>query len=323
MNAFTVDVESWFNILDLPNGPDPSTWSRLEDRDTEHTIRLLNLLDRQGVLATCFISGWTAEHRPGLLEDIVWRGHEIACHGYGHQLLYGMTPEEFREDLERARAVIRRCYSGPIDGYRAPGFSLTEATPWAFEVIADAGFRYDSSVFPAQRGHGGLPGARCLPHVIKLPDGRRLREFPISTTTILGRRTAYVGGGYLRLFPYELIRRWVRQANEAGEPVIVYIHPRDIDPDQPRLPMPLMRRFKSYVNLGTTFSKLERLLQDFAWGPAHEVLNHALSNTMRPAWDRPAIAEGARGTLHANHQRLRSPTQLHEDRPAHAGLQGL
>ncbi len=276
VNAFTIDVEGWFNILDLPRGPVQEQWADFEDRDTTHTLRLLDLLERHGVRATCFVLGWTVEHRPGLLEQIVRRGHEIACHGYAHQLLYQIGPDRFRADLERAISVIAGVCETPLRGYRVPGFSLIDRTPWAFEILADAGFDYDSSLFPGARGHGGMPGAPRLPHFIDLPDGRRVREFPISTIRLFGQPTAYVGGGYLRLFPYRLIRRWVRRANAAGEPVILYIHPRDIDPDQPRLPMPLKRRFKCYVNLRTTMGKLEGLLTDFQWGTTIDVLDRVL-----------------------------------------------
>lgn len=324
INAFTIDVESWFNILDLPRGPRREDWPRFEDRDTAPMHRLLDLLARHGIRATCFVSGWTAQHRPGLLYEIVQAGHEIGCHGYGHSLLYRMTPKQFRQDLERAKDVIGSVHGGPVRGYRTPGFSLTHRTPWAFEVIADAGFEYDSSVFAAARGHGGMPGARRLPHFIGLPDGRKLREFPISTVRLFGRPTAYVGGGYLRFFPYGLIRRWMRQANAAGEPVILYVHPRDIDPDQPRLPMSLKRRFKCYANLSTTFGKLERLLTDFQWSAAHDVLDCVLP---WPKLPRNALAYddglNRRGNPYEDHQRLRRPAQLHEDRPVDAGLPRL
>ena len=282
INAFTIDVENWFNILDVPRAPGPRQWDELEDRETVPTRRLLDLLDRHGVRATCFVLGWTAEHRPGLLEEIVRRGHEVACHGYAHRLLYDMTPDEFRDDLERAKTILARYSDAPLRGYRVPGFSLTDRTPWAFGVLADAGFDYDSSVFPGPRGHGGMPSAPRLPHFVELPDGRRLREFPISMVRLLGQPTAYVGGGYLRLFPYPLLRRWVRRANAAGEPVILYVHPRDTDPDQPRLTMPLKRRFKSYVNLHTTMDKLERLLTDFRWGTAASVLDRVLPASNPP-----------------------------------------
>ncbi|MBN1341606.1 MAG: polysaccharide deacetylase family protein [Phycisphaerae bacterium] len=324
INAFTIDVESWFNILDIPSGPARSEWPRLEDRDSAPMRRLLDLLDRHGVRATCFVSGWTAQHRPGLLDEIVRRGHEVACHGYAHRLIYTMTPDRFREDLELAKTVIARVCDKPPLGYRAPGFSLTGRTPWAFRVIADAGFQYDSSVFPAPRGHGGIPGAARLPYFIEMPGNRYLREFPISVTKLLSSRTAYVGGGYLRLFPYRMIRRWMRRAHAAGEPVILYVHPRDIDPDQPRIPMPLKRRLKSYINLHTTLGKLDRLLTDFHWAPAVDVLDRVLPWSSAPRRF-PTLQENA--TLgverHEGDQRLRRATQLHEDRAAHEGLQGL
>lgn len=285
INAFTIDVEGWFNILDIPGGPKMKDWPDLEDRDTPHTRILLDLLDRHGVKATCFVLGWTAENRPGLLEEIVKRGHEIASHGYAHQLLYESSADRFRDELEQSKAIITKICGAPPLGYRLPGFSLTEKTPWAFEALADAGFEYDSSLFPGQRSHGGMPSAPRLPHFIDLPNGRRLREFPISVVRILGRNVGYSGGGYLRFFPYRLIRRWLRQANAAGEPVMLYIHPRDIDVDQPRLPMPPYRRFKCYVNLHTALAKLDRLLTDFEWAPSRDVLDEVLPRS-EPANDR-------------------------------------
>ncbi len=282
VNTFTIDVEGWYNILDLAQGPRREDWGRYEDRESHHTLRLLDLLDRHGVKATCFVLGWTAEHRPKLIKEIAARGHEIACHGYGHDLLYRLTPDRFLQDLQQARAAIGASCGEPIRGYRVPGFSLTEQTPWAWEALADEGFDYDSSVFPGSRGHGGMPSAPRLPHIVELADGRRLREFPISMVRLLGQPTAYAGGGYLRLFPYALIRRWIRRANQAGEPVVVYIHPRDIDPDQPRLPMPLHRRFKSYVNLHTAMGKLDRLLRDFSWEPMVRVLDRILPTDRSP-----------------------------------------
>ncbi|MBN1341607.1 MAG: DUF3473 domain-containing protein [Phycisphaerae bacterium] len=283
INAFTIDVEGWFNMLDIPGGPGREDWQRLEDRDTAQTLRMLDLVERYGARATCFMLGWTVDHRPGLLRDIARRGHEIASHGYGHDLLYEMTPQQFRDDLQRSKEVIHRECGTLPRGYRVPGFSLTESTPWAFQVLADAGFDYDSSLFPSTRGHGGMPSALRLPHYVDLPDGKRIREFPISVTHVFGRRIAYAGGGYLRFFPYRLVRRWLRRANEAGEPVILYIHPHDADVGRPRLRMPLKRRFKCYYNLHTTMGKLERLLQDFRWGTAYDVLNRALPAAAPPA----------------------------------------
>jgi len=157
-------------------------------------------------------------------------------------------------------------------GYRAPGFSISEDALWALEILADFGIRFDSSIFPTRRAHGGFPGANPLPHRITLPSGTSLMEFPISVTSLMGRRLAYCGGGYLRLFPYSFIRSQIAAANARGESVMLYIHPRDIDPDQPRLRMPPHRRFRSYVNLHTTYEKLRRLLGDFPFGTASEAL---------------------------------------------------
>ena len=181
-------------------------------------------------------------------------------------------PNSARADLERAIAVIEKVVGTRPVGYRAPGFSISEDTLWALEILADAGLRFDSSIFPAKRAHGSSPGARTVPHEVRFADGGSLIEFPISVTTLAGRRIGYCGGGYLRLFPYWFIKARIAAANARGEPVVVYVHPRDIDPDQPRLEMPLARRFRSYVNLHTAAGKLRRLLSDFRFGSVSEAL---------------------------------------------------
>jgi polysaccharide deacetylase family protein (PEP-CTERM system associated) len=272
LNAFSIDVEEWFHILDLENAPSPGRWSELEARIERNTERLLGVLDEAGVRCTCFVLGWVVEHHPELVRRIAAAGHEIASHGYGHERVDRLGPEGFRRDVERALVATQDLLGVRPVGYRAPGFSITERTPWAFEVLADLGLRFDSSIFPAAHGHGGIAAAERLPHRLSLPQGKELLEFPISVTTLLGRRTGYCGGGYLRLFPYPFVRSRILAANRRCEPVIVYVHPRDLDSQQPRIAMPARRRFKSYVNLRTTESKLRRLVRDFRFAPVSEAL---------------------------------------------------
>jgi polysaccharide deacetylase family protein (PEP-CTERM system associated) len=224
--------------------------------------RLLDVFDEHGVRVTCFVLGWVAERFPHLVKDAVSRGHEIASHGYGHRLVYECTEREFRDDIAKAKEILEQVSGRSVIGYRSPGFSCTEEVPWFFEALAETGHRYDSSVFPAPRGHGGIATSQLGPHTIAV-NGARLIEFPISVAQVLGRRLCLFGGGYLRLFPYGLIRRMARQVLGEGRPVVFYIHPREIDPDHPRLPMPAARRFKSYVNLRTTEPKVRRILHDF------------------------------------------------------------
>lgn len=261
VNILSVDVEDWFHILELESTPDVSRWSSLESRVERNFHVLLDTFGQADVKVTCFFLGWVAERFPHLVREAANRGHEVASHGQAHQLIYTQTRAEFAADIRRAKHVLEDITGQYVEGYRAPGFSITTATPWAFEELSAAGFRYDSSVFPAARGHGGIENAELRPHLVKTETGR-LIEFPISVAPILSRRMCFFGGGYLRLFPYPLIHRMTRAVNDDGRPVIYYVHPREVDPSHPRLPMGLVRRFKSYVNLHSTLPKLKRLLKD-------------------------------------------------------------
>lgn len=271
-NVFSIDVEDWFHILDIDRAYPMREWDRLESRVERNTDRLLTLLDRFGVRCTCFVLGWIAERHPALVRCICDAGHEIASHGHGHRLVYEQDPESLCQDLKQSISALRNAAGCTPGGYRAPGFSISSDTEWAFDVIAEAGFWYDSSVFPTNRAHGGMISAASHIHERKLSNGRSLLELPISTTRFMGHDLAYCGGGYLRAFPYRFIASRIRAANAAGEPVVVYIHPRDIDPDQPRLDMPLKRRLKSYLNLDTTLDKLTCLLSEFSFTTASDVL---------------------------------------------------
>ena len=272
-NVISVDLEDWFHILDLDSGYGPEEWSHLPSRVERNSERLLDLFDRHSVRATWFTLGWVADRFPGLLKRIVERGHEVASHGFHHQLVYEQTPVQFQNDITASIAAIESACGIRPTAYRAPGFSVTQQALWAFETLGALGITVDSSVFPAPRGHGGLPSAPSFPFRIVLPDGSEILEFPITTTTLFGRRLAYCGGGYLRLFPTNWVARRIGAANRCGQPVIVYIHPRDIDPKQPRMSMSPTRRFKSYVGLSTCISKLDTLLRQFPFGTLADALS--------------------------------------------------
>ena len=261
---FSVDVEDWFHILDLAAGPGIEEWERLPSRVDANFRRMLDLFDQHGARVTCFFLGWIAERHPDLVKEAARRGHEVASHGYAHQLVYQQSPEQFLEDVRRAKGIIEEAAGTEVLGYRSPGFSCTADTPWFFDKLEVAGYLYDSSVFPARRGHGGMEDARLEPHVV---DSHRLVEFPITVTPAAGRNLCFFGGGYLRLFPYRLVRSMARRVLDDDRPVIFYIHPREIDPSHPRLDMPAVRRFKSYVNLRTTEPKIHGVLKDFAVTP--------------------------------------------------------
>jgi polysaccharide deacetylase family protein (PEP-CTERM system associated) len=258
----SVDVEDWYHILDIPSAPQLETWHTLPARIEKNFLRLLDLFEAHGARATCFFLGWVGEHFPHLVREAARRGHEIASHGYAHRLVYQMTRDEFWADALKARKILEDAGGAPVAGYRSAGFSVTEKTLWFFEALTAAGYRYDSSVFPAPRGHGGMRNARRGPYRIE-ENGARLVEFPISVADLAGRPMCFFGGGYLRLFPYPVIRRMARRVLAEGRPVVYYVHPREIDPAHPRLPMSLTRRFKSYVNLASTERKLGRILEEF------------------------------------------------------------
>lgn len=268
---FSVDVEDWFHILDIPGAPAMSEWGTMPSRVEGNFMRLLQILDEHQARATCFVLGWIAERFPGIVKEAAARGHEIASHGYSHRLAYEMTRAEFREDAAKAKALLEDLVGQAVIGYRSAGFSVTEKTPWFFDALMETGHRYDSSVFPAPRGHGGMKTARVAPHVVDLESGRII-EFPITVKSVLGKPVCFFGGGYLRLFPYCVIRKMARSVLKEGRPVVFYVHPRDIDPDQPRLAMGLKRRFKSYVNLSTTAPKINRILDDFDVGTFAEFI---------------------------------------------------
>lgn len=261
-SVVTVDVEDWFHILDVPGAPAAGDWERLPSRVEHNFSRLLDLLSEGRAQATCFFLGWVAERHPHLVREAAGRGHEIASHGYLHRLVYRQGREGFREDAARSRKVLEDITGKAVRGYRSAGFSLTAEVPWFFDELVGAGYCYDSSLFPALRGHGGIAGSNPAPHWVRCENGEIL-EFPITVARVLGRPMCFFGGGYLRLFPYALVRAMGRRVLREGRPVVFYVHPREIDPGHPRMAMNPLRRFKSYVNLGTTEGKISAILRDF------------------------------------------------------------
>ena len=267
-NVFSIDVEDWFHLLDSEQAPAYSRWNELESRVRPNTERLLQSLADRNIKCTFFILGWVAKQHPELVGEIAAAGHEIASHGFRHTLIYTQTPDEFRDDLRRANDAIHAAAGVVPTGFRAPGFSIIPKNVWAFDVVREEGFIYDSSVFPAIRSHGGLPGNEPRPSV--LPNG--LYEFPVSTTEIGSVRCGYLGGGYLRLIPKSLLFRWAKQQLAGGDPLILYLHPRDIDIAQPRMKLPLHRYFRTYVGLNGCMEKVEALLDEFEWTSFSEYL---------------------------------------------------
>ena len=274
-SVFSVDVEDWFHILDIPGGPPLAEWDSLPSLVEKNFLRLLDLFSRREATVTCFFLGWVAERYPHLVREAAKRGHEIASHGYAHRLVYELSQRDFREDGSRSRKLLEDLTGREVLGYRSAGFSATKKTPWFFETLEEAGYRYDSSVFPASRGHGGIESAPRQPHWTG-PDGTGIFEFPITVTNVLGKPVCFFGGGYMRLFPYWLIQRMSRRVLAEGRPVLFYVHPREVDPSHPRLAMSAARRFKSYVNLSSTEEKVDRILSEFSVTTFRELLESAV-----------------------------------------------
>jgi polysaccharide deacetylase family protein (PEP-CTERM system associated) len=280
--SISIDVEDWYHILDSPAAPPLAQWHCLPSRIEANLNRLLELLDRHSVKATLFWLGWLAERNPALVRRSAAAGHEIACHGFGHVLAYRVGRRAFAEDARRGKAVLEEITGQSVAGFRAAGFSTTDDTPWTFAQIRAAGYVYDSSVFPARRGHGGMAGAGVRPYVVHTEAGDLL-ELPQSVVTILNRRVSLFGGGYLRLAPLPLIRWGIDRLRRAGQPLIVYVHPREIDPHHPRLPLGPLRRFKSYVNLASTMPKLDWLLANYRFVTLRDLAEQSWPGDAREA----------------------------------------
>jgi len=274
-NVMSIDLEDWFCVYNLSRIIPYADWDRCESRVERNTTRLLELFARHNVQATFFVLGWVADRFPDLVREVERAGHEIGTHGYAHRLLTYMTPEEFRADLMRSLEVLARTATQPVLGFRAPSFSLTAETLWAVKILQEAGLRYDSSVFPVGfHPDYGMVDAELEPH----PLAEGLIELPMGVVEVLGRRVPCSGGGYFRLFPYELTRRLMRRCNAQGRSVMFYLHPWELDPGQPRIPgMSWSTRFRHYNNLERTEERLERLLGDFSFTSARALLDRSIA----------------------------------------------
>jgi polysaccharide deacetylase family protein (PEP-CTERM system associated) len=273
-NALSIDLEDWYQVSDFARVVRISEWDRYENRLRRNTEKILALLERYHVKATFFVLTWNAERESELIKEIHAAGHEIGSHGYNHQLIYQQTVGEFAEDLRKSVHLIEAITGSKVRGYRAPSFSITARSLWALDVLLRQGLQYDSSVFPIQRSLYGIPSAERFPHVIRQRNGKRLVEFPISTVRCGRRNVPFSGGAYLRALPKVVIRLLLRRVNRLGQPGIVYLHPWELDPEQPRLKLPHDQRFSMhYVNLRTTESKVEYLLRHFNFAPIKEVLS--------------------------------------------------
>jgi polysaccharide deacetylase family protein (PEP-CTERM system associated) len=271
VHFFTVDVEEYFQAKAMESVVGRNDWLSRPSRVAGSIDALLEILDRHRVRGTFFVLGWLAKHKPDVVRAIADAGHEIASHGFGHDCVTSLDPARFREDIRTAKRLIEDLVGTEVAGYRAPNFSIVPGVEWAFDVLLEVGYRYDSSLFPIRRRGYGYPGARRAPHVIERPSGR-LAEFPLATTTFLGYPLPAAGGGYLRHFPLSLIRRAFLEATARGESAAFYIHPWEIDEGQPRLPVSALTRVRHYRGLEGTTVSIDRLLTEFRFGTIAEYL---------------------------------------------------
>ena len=303
-NALTIDLEDYFMVSAFESVVKRECWHLHESRIERNTRKVLDILDgadgNTGVKATFFCLGWVGERYPYLIREIDRRGHEIACHSYDHQLVYRMTPEQFREDVSISKRILEDASGKKVIGYRAPSYSITQQSLWALDVLGEEGYRYDSSIFPIHHDRYGIPTAPRFSFLVKLDGngGNETRvpadfermplwepepgepcddcivEYPISTVKMMGLNIPISGGGYMRLFPYGVIRKGLLQINtNEKQPFVFYLHPWEFDPEQPRMTnISVLSRFRHYVNLDGTAEKLKRLLGDFKFSSMADVI---------------------------------------------------
>jgi polysaccharide deacetylase family protein (PEP-CTERM system associated) len=260
--VFTVDLEEYFQVSLFERITPRADWDSLPSRVERNVERLLALLDRHDTFATFFVLGWIADRHPDVVRAIASAGHEIASHGWWHRRVRELGREEFRVEIRDSKAILEDLAGRRVIGFRAPSFSIVRGTEWAFDVLLEEGYRYDSSLFPIRRRGYGYPGTTPTTHVIERPAGRLL-ELPLATTRLLRFRAPAAGGAYLRLLPFSLIRRALREHELAGESAVIYVHPWEVDPDQPRMPVSGLARVRHYHGLENTLGLLERLLEEF------------------------------------------------------------
>jgi polysaccharide deacetylase family protein (PEP-CTERM system associated) len=298
LNAFCVDLEEWFHSFGFRSPyADPRTWDDAPSCVVADTENLMRLLDEAGARGTFLTVGWIGRKHPDLIRRLAREGHEVGCHSFWHRLVFTLSPEEFERDLGECVGLLRELTGQPVDTYRAPGFSVTADALWCYPILRRHGITTDISVVPARRDHGGIADFPRDPFVLATSAGD-VTCFPVSVMTILGRRVPFSGGGYLRLFPLSLMRAGFRENHAAGRPGMSYIHPREINPEQPRLPRPPLwdvkesaKYMKYYVNMRSTRPKLAALLREYRFGTVREVLER------HPPARRLSLESAADGTL--------------------------
>lgn len=269
VNALSFDIEDWFQVSNFERIVSRDSWPRHDSRVERNTETILEILDKNGVKATFFVLGWVAERFPGLVKRIADQGHEIGTHSHLHRLVYTLSEDEFRDDLARSIAELEDAAGTKIIGHRAPSFSIVDRSYWALDIMAEHGLRYDSSIYPIRHHRYGVPDAPREPYEIR----PGLLEFPMATARFFSTNLPIAGGGYFRLYPYALTRWGIRRLNAESKPAMVYLHPWEFDPEQPRLAAPLLAKFRHYVGIARTAGRLDRLCRDFEFVPIRELLD--------------------------------------------------
>lgn len=284
-NAMTVDVEDYFHVAALSSVIDRNNWSAMEYRAEANTHKLLALFAEHSIQATFFILGWVAKRSPALIRTIHAAGHEVACHGMSHQLVYEQSPKQFESETRESKALLEDIVGVQVHGYRAASWSITAKSLWALDIIHELGFDYDSSIFPIRHDLYGIPNAPTRPQLMRTPGGSQIVEFPPSTVDLVGLRLPIAGGGYFRLFPYWLSRKGLSMINRnLAQPFIFYLHPWEVDPGQPRVGNAgLLSTFRHYTNLAKTELRLKRLLSEFSFTTVRKVLAGVNLLNERPA----------------------------------------
>ena len=272
VNAMTIDVEDYFHVAALAESIKVDEWDARECRVEANTDALLALFDEKSIKSTFFVLGWVAQRYPDLVKRIAAGGHEVASHGFSHQLVYKQTPEVFRDETQRSKALLEDLIQAPVDGYRAASYSITAQSRWALDILVELGFVWDSSIFPVNHDRYGMPGTPELPYRLTTDNGGEIIEFPLSTAKLLGRTVPIAGGGYFRLFPYWFSRWGLGSINRKQEPFIFYLHPWEIDTGQPRVKASAFSMFRHYNNLDKCMDRLRMLTDDFQFATVGDVL---------------------------------------------------
>jgi polysaccharide deacetylase family protein (PEP-CTERM system associated) len=307
-NALTIDLEDYYQVSAFANSVRSDAWESYPGRLEQNTSRLLGFLDTAGHKATFFVLGWVAQKFPNIVAEIARRGHEIACHSNVHHLVYTLSPGEFRGDTQRAKELLEDASGAAVRGYRAPSFSINRTCIWAFPILAELGFAYDSSIFPIRHVSYGLPRAPRFPFVVRTGNGP-IVEFPMPTLEMGGKRAPFAGGAYLRLLPYWFTRWGIRFLNaKEMRPACVYLHPWEIDAEQPRMDGDLSARLRHYLGLRGAESKLRQMLQDFEFQPLGTMIEEYRRDSPHAPFDRlPEVSFPDLGALLADGPSGESP----------------